>query len=66
MLVTDWEKISDNPITQSERIKPTIIMADEVSGFADRDFWGEYNVIEPEKSIESAIKKIQKNLERKK
>lgn len=66
MLVTDWEKISDNPIRQSERIKPTIIMADEVSGFADHDFWGEYNVIEPEKPIESAIKKIQKSLERKK
>lgn len=66
MLVTDWEKISDNPIRQSEKIKPSIIMADEVSGFADPDFWGEYNVIEPEKPIESAIKKIQKNIERKK
>ncbi len=66
MLVTDWEKIADNPIRQSERIKPSIIMADQVTGFADPDFWGAYNVIEPEKPIESAIKKIQKNLERKK
>jgi hypothetical protein len=66
MLVTDWEKISDNPIRQSEKIKPTIIMADEVSGFSDPGFWGEYNVIEPEKTIETAIKKIQKSLEKKK
>jgi hypothetical protein len=66
MLVTDWEKISDNPIRQSEKIKPTIIMSDEVFGFSDPDFWGVYNVIEPEKPIESAIKKIQKSLERKK
>jgi hypothetical protein len=64
MLVTDWEKISDNPVRQSEKIKPTIIMADEVSGFADPEFWGDYNVIEPEKPIESAIKKIQKSLEK--
>ena len=66
MLITDWDKISDNPITQAERIKPTIIMADEITGFADPDFWGQYNVIEPEKPIESAIRKIQKNLERRK
>ena len=38
-------------------------MADKISGFADRAFWGEYNVIEPEKPIESAIRKIQKKLE---
>jgi hypothetical protein len=35
------------------------------SGFSDPDFWGEFNVIEPEKSIETAIKKIQKQLEKK-
>ena len=39
-------------------------MSDEASGFSDPEFWGEYNVIEPEKPIESAIKKIQKQLEK--
>jgi hypothetical protein len=66
MLVTDWEKLKENPINPAERLKPTVIMTDEISGFGDPAFWGEYNVIEPEKSIESAIKKIQKNLEKKK
>lgn len=65
MLVTDWEKLAENPINPAEKLKPTVIMADEISGFADPQFWGEYNVIEPEKSIESAIKKIQKSLEKK-
>jgi hypothetical protein len=38
-------------------------MSDKISKSADVDFWGEYNIIEPEKSIESAIKKIKsKNL----
>jgi len=37
-------------------------MRDESSGFKDADFWGAYNVIEPEKSIESAIKKIKRKL----
>jgi len=64
MAVTDWEKTNEKPAKYSERIKPTVVMSDQISGFADRGFWGEYNVIEPEKPIESAIKKIQKKIEK--
>lgn len=65
MAVTDWEKNTDGTFPKSkERIKSTIIMTDEAIGFSDPDFWGEYNIIEPEKSIESAIKKIQRQLKR--
>ncbi len=64
MAVTDWEKTSDRPVKPAERMRPTVVMTDEISGFADRAFWGDYNVIEPEKPIESAIKKIQKKLEK--
>jgi hypothetical protein len=64
MAVTDWEKTSDKPVKPAERIKTTVVMSDEISGFADHEFWGEYNVIEPEKPIETAIKKIQKQLEK--
>lgn len=65
MAVTDW-KITDDPAIWNDagNISESIIMADHRSGFGDPEFWGEYNVIEPEKSIESAIKKIQRNLER--
>ena len=66
MLVTDWEKINENPINPADRLKPTVIMADQIAGFGDPEFWGEYNVIEPEKPIDTAIKKIQKSLEKKK
>jgi hypothetical protein len=34
-------------------------MSDKIPNSVDLEFWGEYNIIEPEKSIESAIKKIQ-------
>ena len=40
-----------------------VIMNDAVDGFGDSEFWGAYNVIEPEKSIESAIKKIKKSID---
>ncbi|MGB5692061.1 MAG: carboxypeptidase-like regulatory domain-containing protein [Flavobacteriaceae bacterium] len=65
MAVTDWEKNTSGDFPKNkERIKSTIIMSDEAIGFSDPDFWGEYNIIEPEKSIESAIKKIQRQLKR--
>ena len=67
MAVTDWEKSTvKNLIKNRDRLKPSVIMSDEASGFSDPDFWGEYNVIEPEKPIESAIRKIQKQLKRNK
>jgi len=67
MAVTDWGKGSEiNSIDFKEKLKPSVIISDEASGFTDHQFWGEYNVIEPEKSIDSAIRKIQKQLERKK
>lgn len=67
MAVTDWEKNITNEMPKSnERMKTSIILGDEAIGFADPDFWGEYNIIEPEKSIESAIKKIQRQLKKSK
>lgn len=65
MAVTDWEKNSSNEMPKSkQRMKTSIILGDEAIGFADPDFWGEYNIIEPEKSIESAIRKIRRQLKR--
>ena len=66
MAVTDWEKTTDKPVKMADRMKSSVVLTDEISGFADREFWGEYNVIEPEKPIENAIKKIQKRLEKNK
>lgn len=65
MAVTDWEKnLSGNTPRGRDRLKKSIILSDEAIGFSDPDFWGQYNIIEPEKSIESAIKKIQRQLKR--
>ena len=65
MAVTDWEpNITGKLPKNRERIRKSIILSDEAIGFSDTDFWGEYNIIEPERSIESAIKKIQRQLRR--
>lgn len=62
MAVTDWEVTDEKPFRGSDRLKINAIMEDEVSGFSDPDFWGDYNVIEPEQPIESVIKKINRKL----
>ena len=65
MAVTDWEKNISNEMPKSkDRMKTSIILGDEAIGFADPDFWGEFNIIEPEKSIESAIRKIRRQLKK--
>jgi hypothetical protein len=66
MAVTDWEANTSGFMGNPQnRLNPSVVMVDDVSGFSDPDFWGAYNVIEPEKSIESAINKIQKKLRKK-
>ncbi len=66
MAITDWEKSLDEGFTRKETLRPSMILSDEASGFSDPTFWGEYNIIEPEKSIESAIEKINKQMQKQK
>jgi hypothetical protein len=67
MAVTDWEKgVENKAFDYKKRLNPSVIISDEASGFSDPKFWGEFNVIEPEKSIDTAIRKIQKQLEKNK
>ncbi len=64
MAVTDWRKATEKPFRASERMKSNIVLQDKIAGFSDPQFWGDYNVIEPESSIESVIKKIKKRIEK--
>lgn len=62
MVVTDWTNAITTKIIEENRLRPSVILSDKTSGFSDPEFWGRYNIIEPDKSIESAIKKISKQL----
>lgn len=67
MAITDFGHSAEKKsFTYKDRIKPTVIITDEATGFSDPEFWGEFNVIEPEKPIDAAIRKIQKQLEKEK
>jgi hypothetical protein len=63
MAVTDWSQDTGGKWTRSHsKLSPDAVVADEVAGFSDADFWGTDNIIEPDKSIETAIGKIQTKL----
>lgn len=63
MAATDWkENVERKDFKDRVLIRPDIVMRDATSGFSDVDFWGKNNIIEPEKNIENAINKIQKQL----
>jgi len=43
-----------------EKFKQNQVMVEEISNFADKNFWGAHNTIEPDQSIESAIRKLKR------
>jgi hypothetical protein len=60
MAVTGWKNQDNLEFQNTQKLTTNVIMSDKVSSLADPDFWGAYNIIEPEKSIDAAIKKIQR------
>ena len=57
---TNWKNQDSLAQINTQKLSPYVIMSDRIPNSPDVNFWGEYNIIEPEKSIESAIIKIQR------
>ena len=64
MAITDRTNQNVVEFPKSERMRSFTVFADKLNAFNDEDFWGEYNTIEPDQSIESAISKYGKRLKR--
>lgn len=65
MAATDWfDDVNKKEFKMKDRINPNVVIQDAITGFSEPEFWGEYNIIEPDKSIENAINKIQKRLKK--
>lgn len=56
---TDQEVIK---FAGKDKIKYSDVFSDKVSDFTDKEFWGDYNVIEPDQSIETAIRRLSRKL----
>lgn len=60
--ITDRHENNVTKFANQDVFKRNMVFAEKVSNFTDPDFWGAYNIIEPDQSIESAIKKLSKNM----
>lgn len=58
--ITDRHEDNIAKFASKELFRPSMVFADKVQSFSDPEFWGNSNIIEPEESIENAIKKIAK------
>ncbi len=62
MAVTDRDTININKSRYKDQSKQTDIFADKVNSYKDENYWGEYNYIKPDESIESVINKLNRKL----
>ncbi len=64
MAVTDRDLQQVEKFTGKESVKMDDVFTEQVSSFEDANFWGEYNTIKPDESIEVAIEKLNTKLKR--
>lgn len=64
MAVTDIDTTDITKFKSNETTKFTDIFSDKAEDFKNDEFWGDYNIIKPEESIQSAITKLSKKLKK--
>lgn len=63
LVVTDRTKDNVRKFKTSERVKSTELVFDAVVNYIDPVFWEDFNIIEPERSLESAVKRINRKID---
>ena len=63
MAVTD-HKDEALIIEGQDRVRTNAILTDDIQAYEDPDFWEDYNIIQPEQSIQNAIQRIIRQLNR--
>jgi hypothetical protein len=64
MAVTDRDTANISKYKYRESAKISDVFVDQVNYFLDEDYWGKYNVIKPDESIEMAIARLNRRLAR--
>lgn len=64
MAVTDRAAEGGIRFPRKERLAPNDIIIERVTDFQDADFWENYNIIEPEQTIEHAIRRLARKLKK--
>lgn len=64
MAVTDRGEEGAVKFPRKQRVSSDDVIVEKVSDFEDVNFWESYNIIEPEQSIENAIKRLSRKLKK--
>ena len=64
LAVTDRSEMNVTKFKPRERFKRNEIFTESMKAFDDQNYWGKYNIIQPDQSIESAIRKFKRILKR--
>jgi hypothetical protein len=64
LAITDRHEDNIVKFTNQEQFKSSMVLSEKIGDFEDHDFWGEYNIIEPELSIQNAILKLSKSMKK--
>ena len=64
MAITDRKDTNVVKFKPKDRFKENEIFAESMDAFANKNYWGKYNIIQPDQSIESAIRKFKRLLKR--
>jgi hypothetical protein len=62
MAITDRTNEEVIKFAGKDKLRYSDVFSEQVQAFTDPEFWGEYNVIEPDQSIESAIRRLSRKL----
>ena len=64
MAVTERKTENVEKFTAKESFKQYTVLADKVNEYFDENYWGEYNTIVPDESIQSAINKFNRRFKK--
>ena len=64
LAITDRREDNIVKFAGQDLFRSTMVLTDKVQAFSDVDFWGANNIIEPDNSIENAIKKLSKGMKK--
>lgn len=62
MVVVEREEHPERVIARRDAFRPKQIFYDVVKEYWNKDYWKDYNIIEPTESLENAVKKLRKQL----
>ena len=64
MVVTNRLDNPIEPVSYKESFRNSDVLTDKIMDFYDEQFWEDYNIIEPTESLEFAVRKLKKAIDR--